>query len=222
MEKDLDFEHEPDLGYIFYPPDNPEHPGHPRLDVIIPEQPTYRHFDPQKVHFHVAHKTLGIVQLTVHHPWTLNKTYRVCGGRVTIVDRDDKRVEAFSLGGDLEIKTDAERTICTLVSPAPIFPLFTTHDLSMWITDEIEILLAQRRAQWDPQHPHSFEMHLATVDPLTLYASCLQALHEKFAGITLTPGSLEYRGQHFVDAEIERLQKSNKWPTMPQPLEELL
>ena len=50
----LDLSHEPDLGYIFYPYETPDHPGHPRLDIIIHEKPTNRHFDPQKVQYKVA------------------------------------------------------------------------------------------------------------------------------------------------------------------------
>ena len=179
----LDLSHEPDLGYIFYPYKTPEHPGHPRLDVIIPAAPTYRHFDPQKVEFHVASATGDIEHISIHHPWTMEKRYRVCACRIFLTDRKAKRVDAFSFGGDLQILSDEDHTVCALVSPAPIFPLFTTHDLPMWIVAEFEILLAQQEAHWDPQHPHDFERHLAAVDPFLLYASCLQALQNKAGNI---------------------------------------
>ena len=217
----LDLSHEPDLGYIFYPYKTPDHPGHPRLDVIIPAAPTYQHFDPQKAEFHVVSPPGDIELLSMHHPWTMGKRYRVCAGRIFLTDRKTKRVEAFTFGGDLQILSDEDHTVCALVSPAPIFPLFTTHDLPMWIVAEVEILLAQQKAHWDPQHPHSFETHLAAVDPFILYASCLQALQNKAGHIHSGVQELDRQGLHFVQTEIKRLQDKGEWPLLLPTLDEL-
>ena len=54
-----DISQEPDLGYIFYPYDAFEHPGHPRLDVTIQEKPTYRHFDPVEASFLVVSRMVA-------------------------------------------------------------------------------------------------------------------------------------------------------------------
>ncbi len=217
----LDILPEPDLGFIFYPHEAPEHPGHPRLDVIIPAKPTYRHFDPQKAQYQVASSTNDIEHITIHHPWTLGKTYRVCAGRVFLTDRKAKHVEAFSFGGDLQIMSETDQTVCALVSDAPIFPLFTTHDLPMWIVAEVEALLARQEAHWDPQHPHSFEMHLATVDPFLLYVACLQGLQDRVAHLPNGANELDHEGQHFVYAEIKRLQDNGAWPLLPPTLPQL-
>ncbi|MAT97680.1 MAG: hypothetical protein CL608_11095 [Anaerolineaceae bacterium] len=213
----LDLTHEPDLGYIFYPPETPHYPGHPRLDVVIPATPTYRHFDPQKVRFQVVLPSSGMSQITIHHPWSFSKAYHVCAGRIFITDRVPKLVEAFSFGGELQILSDAEHTVCALTSPAPIFALFEPHDLSMWITAEVEGLLARQKAHWDPQHPHDFETHLATLDPLLLYASCLQTLQQQ-AWPAHNP---ESDGPHFVAAEINRLQAKGDWPLVVPHLEQM-
>ena len=210
----LDLSHEPDLGYIFYPYQTLDHPGHPRLDVIISAEPTYHHYDPQKIHLPIVSSTGDIGHISVYHPWTLQKKYRVCAGRINLIDRKGKQVEAFSFGGDLQILPDKDHTVCALVSDAPIFPLFTTLDLPMWIVGECEILLARQKADWDPQHPHDFEAHLAAVEPFVLYAACLQALQDKIDHIHTGAEELDRHGAHFVQAEIKRLREIKEWPPL--------
>jgi hypothetical protein len=215
----LDLSHEPDLGYIFHPHEIPDHPGHPRLDVIIPASPTYRHFDPQKVQFQVVSPATGQIEhINIHHRWLSQKRYRVCAGRIILTDRTPKQVEAFSFGGDLQILSDTEHTVCALVSTVPIFPLFKTHDLNMWITAEVEILFARQKAHWNPQHPHDFETHLVAVNPLILYASCLQMLQDRTWSARV---SLDLQGKHFVQTEIKRLQESGEWPVQVPSLDQL-
>lgn len=215
----LDLSHEPDLGYVFYPPETADHPGHPRLDVILQERPTYRHFDPQKVQYHVVTPQGYTEQIHLYHPWRLARRYRVCAGRIIISDRRGKQVEAFAFGGQLQILSDAQHTVGGLTSPAPIFPLFTSHDLSMWVTAEAEIILARQKAHWDPNHPHAFEAHLAAADPFLLYASCLQAIQERCASLAYSSqGELAHQGVHFIHEEIARLKQEGSWPApLPSP-----
>jgi hypothetical protein len=70
----LDISHEPDLGYIFFPSELPHHPGHPRLDIILTEVPTERHFDPLKVQFQIVSPPNQANHLTIHHPGPLVKS----------------------------------------------------------------------------------------------------------------------------------------------------
>jgi hypothetical protein len=214
-----DISQEPDLGYIFYPYDAFEHPGHPRLDVIIQEKPTYRHFDPVKASFLVVSRMADkLEQISVRYPWTLGKSYRVCAGRIYLKDRAGNGVEAFSTGGDLQVVSDQDRTVAVLESSAPIFALRRTHDLPMWITSEIEIILARQKAHWDPLHPHEFVNHLATLDPLLLYASCLQAIQDKTDALFLQEDELDHQGEQFVRSEIQRLKENDQWPViLPTP-----
>ncbi len=218
----IDMAREPDLGYYFYPPETPGHPGHPRLDVIIPAEPTHRHFDPQLVRFPVVSQFDRIGRLTVRHPWTSEKNHQACLGHITISDRTNKQVEAYSLGGILEIVSDESRTVCALASPAPILPLLTAHSLSVWLMEELEALLARRRAYWSIRQPSEFEARLAAVEPFTLYACCLEALNERLNETPFTAEGLEHQGQHFLHEEIQRLKQSDKWPSHEPKLEELL
>ena len=209
--KELDLSQEPDLGYYFYPPVDDGHPGHPRMDVILTAKPTARHFDPQKVRYVIA-TGKGIGQLTVHHPWTLGKQYRVRAGRIRLTDRVGKVVEAFSLGGDLTIVCEKTRTICALTSPAPIFPLTRTLDVNMCLTAEMEIVLAEQKANWDPAHPFAYEEHLAAVNPLDLYTCLLDMLRRKGSHLHSGSSELDCDARHFIESEVANLKARDEWP----------
>ena len=210
--KHLDLSQEPDLGYYFYPPAEDGRPGHPRLDIILTAKPTARHFDPQKVRYVIATRK-GIAPLTVHHPWTLGKQYRVCAGRIRLTDRVGKVVEAFSLGGELTIVCEKTRTICALTSPAPIFPLFKMMDVNMCLTAEMEIVLAEQKANWDPAHPFAYEEHLAAVDPFELYTCLLDTLHKKGSHLHSGSGELDCDVRHYIESEVADLKARDEWPS---------
>jgi hypothetical protein len=215
----LDISHEPDLGYIFFPSELPHHPGHPRLDIILTEVPTERHFDPLKVQFQIVSPPNQANHLTIHHPWTAGEKYRVGAGRIFILDRIGKKVEAFSFGGALQIFSNQQRTICAHTSPAPILDLHATHTLPMWLASEVEILLAEQKAHWSPNQHDPFEVQLGKIDPLLLYTSCLQTLHQKSWPLHED----EYgTGLHFVRNEIKRLQAAGQWPLLVLSMAQLL
>lgn len=67
----LDLTHEPDLGYVFYPNETPDHPGHPRMDVIIPAIATHQHYDLKKFNFKLSRrqKTSNISSYTIPGHW---------------------------------------------------------------------------------------------------------------------------------------------------------
>lgn len=212
---------EPNLGYDFHPGTAVRFPGHPQLDITLWEVPTQRHFDPEQVQFEITGGGRP-EKLTITHPWTGPRQFRVCAGRIYIDDRKHKRVEAFSFGGKLEITSKQELTICRLSSTAPIFDMVELDSLSTTIATEAEVLLAERRADWDPKHPHTFEQHLATAVPLELYACCLIALHEKYAPHLEHHDHLYHQLIHFVTHEIKFLQESGQWPPIVPPLAEIL
>jgi len=215
----LDISHEPDLGYIFFPSEIPHYPGHPRLDVILTELPTERHFDPTRVQYQIVSRQNRAEHLSVHHPWTAGELYRVGVGRIFIRDRIDKTVEAFSFGGELRIFSDPPRTICVLTSPAPIFDLWQTPSLPMWLTAEVEILLAEQKVKGLQSTRDELDLHLGKVDPFLLYASCLKALHDKSWPLSED----EYgAGPHFVRNEIKRIEQAGNWPLLVPSLAELV
>ncbi|MEJ2750701.1 MAG: hypothetical protein P8183_22760 [Anaerolineae bacterium] len=212
---------EPDLGYYYHPGTANRFPGHPQLDIFLHEVPTQRHFDPEQVHFEAvgSGRPEG---LSISHPWTGLRQFRICAGRIYIDDRKHKRVEAFSFGGTLQITPGHDVTVCHLTSPAPIFDLVDLDSLSTAFVSEAEVLLAERRADWDPQQPHTFEQHLATAVPLELYACCLVTLHKKFAPHLDLYDNTYHELVEFAASEMKYLQKTGQWPALVPPLEEIL
>lgn len=177
MNTELDYDSD-QLGYSFYPPEAPYDFGHAQLKVVIRPEPTGEHYDPESLTCHVAGRS-GLEPLHVHHPWTLEQTYRVCAGHVTLDDRKGKQVVAFTFGGQLHIDAGPQRTICRLTSPVPILHHSASEaPLERRLSEEVEILLAERRAAWRDEE--RFERRLAAADPEQLYWACLTALCEKF------------------------------------------
>ena len=168
-----------DLGYIFYPPANPCDPGHPRLDINMRAEPTYRHFDPEHVLVNVISASEGLQNLKLQHPWTGTENYHVFPGRVTMQDRLNETATAFTFGGELTIETQEEKTTCILTSNAPILGLIFDHAVSVLLSEQAEIFLAELRARW-VHDQEGLERKLAAADPLEFYASFLQDLREKF------------------------------------------
>jgi hypothetical protein len=161
-----------DLGYTFYPPRHHHDPGHPRLDITLRASPTELHFDPEKVELHIVSPTERIENLSVTHPWTGIRDFQVYPGRIVLRDRVDKTAKAFTFGGRLEIHPEDKQTVCTIQSNAPILSLTIDRSLAVMLAEEVEIMLAERRAAW-ANDISSFEDRLKSIDPSTFYLATL-------------------------------------------------
>lgn len=168
-----------DLGYIFYPPENQQDPGHPRLDIKMRAEPTYRHFDPEHVLISVFSPSEGLQNLKLQHPWTGIDQYHIFPGRVTMQDRLNETATAFTFGGELKIETQEEKTTCILTSSAPILGLIFDQAISVLLTEQAEIFLAELRAGW-AHNPEVLEKALSEADPMEFYGVFLNALRDKF------------------------------------------
>jgi len=220
MTDDIDLSQEPDLGYVFYPPTDENGFGGNRFDVVLTEHPTLRHYDPHRIQVTLVYGRDG-VSSRIHHS-NLPGNFRVCPGRVVLTDRVGKQVEVFCFGGTLEIIAQSPETICVFQSPVPILDLRTYHSTAMLFANEVEILIAQRRAAWDPEHPHRFEEHLAQVDPVDLYVACLQELKTKFTGNYPINDPVYHEFVHLLGQEIEAFKQNARWPTLVPKLADLL
>jgi hypothetical protein len=168
-----------ELGYSFYPSEEPHNLGHPELKVIIRPTPGEKHYDPETVTCTIASPGGGGEVLRIQHPWVLDTHYRVCAGHFTLEDRKGKCVVAFTFGGELHLDSNETRTICRLTSTAPILEQSQPRaSLERLLSEEVEILLAERRAAW-LQDEWTYEKRLAAADPQPLYYACLAALREK-------------------------------------------
>jgi hypothetical protein len=165
------------LGYCFHPPQGVHDIGHPQLDVVIRPAPTGEHFDPEAVTCLIATAS-GSAKLHITHPWSQEIAYRLCAGEIDIEDMRGEHVKAFTFGGELRLDSDVRRTVCQIISPAPLLEhARQTLSLEEHLIEEVLILFAERRAVQDED---VFDRKLAAADPLQLYHACLAALDEKF------------------------------------------
>jgi hypothetical protein len=216
----IDISHEPDLGYVFYPATAENNFGGTRFDVILSEHPTRQHYDPESIQVTVARQN-DTDPIHIHFT-TPPGHFRVCPGRILLTDRTGKHVTAFCFGGDLHIIHQPPETICVIQSPVSILDLSLYPSTDMLFANEVEILMAQRRAAWNPQQPYLFEQHMAQVDPAMLFAACLDALAAKFASMPHVTDPLRRHFVHLLHQEIKSWQQDGRWPAPVPPLEELL
>jgi hypothetical protein len=207
-----------ELGYYF-PPDNQlELLGPGRLEVNLYHQPTERHFDPENAVFLVVEPDGEVKHVTLVHPWHGPTEFRVCTGRITLGDRRGKTVQAFSLGGNLEITGYPDHTHCILTSAAPIAELAGGQTTLGLLVTEFEALLARKQAEWGRDEA-GFRRRLATIDPLTLLAAGLAAVQERLKRMPLTES--QQRTSYIIHRTIHTLQQAGHWPAVPPSLDNL-
>jgi len=209
-----------ELGYFFYPPENPHDPGHPRLDINIRAEPIYRHFDPEHVLINVFSTSDGLETLKLQHPWTGVDRFRIFPGRVTMQDRLNKTVLAFTFGGELEIKTQEDKTTCILKSTAPILSLTFEHTIPVLLTEEAEIFLAEMRAGW-VDNQEALEKRLSEADPLDFYMLFLNALREKFKAYPKLEDPLTQGFLHYLNVASPQIYADHNVSENSQPLSSL-
>jgi len=210
------------LGYVFHQLKDVPLKENAQLEINVYTKPTGEHYDPQQVSFPVA---LGehVEQIKVTHPWRGQKQYRVCAGRVRLLDWRGKVIEAATWGGQLNITPKNGLTYCSLTSPAPIIELVDeTSSPEVRLTCEIEALLAKRRAEFC-HDVKLFEKRLIAADPLMLFMVSVATIEEMFSQVPCSQRGLRYRAAcEAVRQTIELLKKRGGWPTSLPSLTELL
>ena len=168
----------PKIGYLFHYP-KLDHPTDKfRLDVYISSAPTNQHFDVLHASFPIKSRKNSIRQLKVAQPWNFEKNYRVCAGLVVMEDRNGRKEEAFSFGGQLTIENQDMQTVCSLTSSVPILEINEATILHLLFVEEVEILLAEIQVKY--QNHEDYEQRLSEAEPLKLYMACLESLTAKF------------------------------------------
>jgi hypothetical protein len=212
---ELDLHTRADLGYRLYAPRRHNEPGYSQIDVNLASEPSEHHFDPERIEVVVESDYGGLDCMEVTHPWSGGRLYRVCAGQFDLIDRKGKHLEAFTFGGELVIVADNLCTTLTLKSPAPILLMFSMHSAPTLLAQEVEILLAQRRAAWE-HDPETFDRRLVAADPLALYLACLEAIRQRFAHFPNTEDDFMVKFKHTIKAEIDHLK--DEWsPVLPMP-----
>ncbi len=207
-----------DLGYWFESFDDQDALGHRALNVNVYRTPTGRHFDPDRLAFPTVNAGGALTNVTITHPWRGRDRLRVVVGDIIIRDRRQKRVEAFTFGGEATFRLLPDRTYCSFTSPVPFLqraPGVSMHDPDSVLVEEIEALLARRHAAWRGDDA-GFAQRLAAMDPTVLYVASLKALEAYFAAMPAGQRGRHYRrvtrrlhkGLAFLQAqgvEVERI-----------------
>lgn len=199
-----------ELGYEFDPLPIPEHPGSRSLTVRIAEKPTHKHYDPEIVRTTMITDEKLLATLVISHPWIGLPEYCLSAGLIRISDRRNEIVDAFTLGGTLKITREDSQTSLVFESSAPIFPkLLSEHD-SFQIANQIETLLAERRAIW-AFDPEEYQQRLVQLKPENLYWLCIQELQERFSDRAIHNNTTETLSSFFY-AEVQRLLQPRRIP----------
>lgn len=179
-----------ELGFLFYPPAQPDTLGHSRLDINLYAEPTGQHFDPHRLNLVIYDADKGMQAVTFTHP-VLSSEYQVCIGKISLTDFVGKEVEAFTFGGTLAVINEETLSFCSLVSPAPIFSITPYDFIELTLVEEYEVELALirgrhlSRAEW-------FEKHLAQTDPQTLFYALSKALLKRLKQLPSTAHNERY------------------------------
>jgi hypothetical protein len=211
----------PEFGYWFFPPDSKHASVGNQLDVVIAENPTLEHFDPEKINLNVKAEQNMIEQIKIVHPWHFERVYQALPGTIEIIDRNGKKVEAFTFGGKLIINPEDTSTTCRLTSPAPILDISDANSLHRMFIDEFKILLAERSASLLSEH-RVYEGHLVNADPFQLYLACLQELDAKFESIKNIEDDLIKDLAVLIHTERRRLREDGLLSGRVPTLEEVL
>ena len=209
------------LGFWFYPGEDPEAPGGNRLDILIKDKPTLLHFDPEKVILDVKEKGAYKERMKIMHPWDFEQSYEVVPGMIEIVDRKGKKEESFTFGAKLEIDGGESETKCVITSPAPILKMDRVESMVEMLIEEVEILFAERSASMLAEH-RTFEEHLIRANPLQLYIACIQSLIERFDRLK-SKGNVRIQDfSNFLHQERRRLKNNDMLPGELPTLNQIL
>lgn len=189
-----------------------------RMEINISPEPTREHFDVLRAHFPLEESPGCPGQVVVSHPWIFDSRARVCPGVVILEDRLGEKEEAFTFGGHLTIETRKQYTVCELLSRAPILKLTQGSDLSRFLFEEIEILLAVERARFADLE--EYQERICAFEPGQLYRACLVSVRDRIREMEQVDRRCrELEG--FLQDQLHHLGSSEQDGAAEQTLEEL-
>ncbi len=161
--------------------DLPDRPGPGLLLVALRDQPTLRHFDPERVEYWVAADERG-VRRTLGSTTALPVAADFSWGLIRIVDRLRVANDYLAFGGTVAADRVGDAVLVRFVSPAPIL---RRGGHSQGIDEGAAALGAWfGRVRLAASTVAGFEARLAGTEPLALYAAFLQ---DETARLTSNP-----------------------------------
>ncbi len=205
------------LGYVLYPPHRRSEPGYAGLEVWLSDQVSGLHFDPVYLRVPVADEA-GMSWQNIDHPYHGENHLRLCAGPIDVMGFGEKRLEAFSFGGELTIEPGEEASQAVLSSPAPILVRTSSRTASILLMEEAELLLALRRGVWD-EHPGEFDRRLSAAQPIELYHAILESMLARLKELPMTLSEAEQHLLHQLREECREIEESGH---LLHPLDDIL
>ncbi len=155
-----------DLGFLAGP-DLPDRPGPAYLLVALRDEPTLRHYDPERVEYWVTKRDHG-VRTSLTRATSLPVDQGFSWGMIRLYDRLSVTNEYLTFGGHLSAAEVDGATIAVFTSPVPM--LRRGGHSQTWDegTEELGAFFARLVAAVDT-HPE-LELRIAAADPLVRYA----------------------------------------------------
>lgn len=193
-----------ELGYKLYPPRRTSEPGYARLEVLLRDEPSMYHFDPERVNFKIISPYGGMESLRITNPWAGPRFWQACVGPMELIDRKGKHVDLYIFGGEVSLDVSEDCTCLALASEAPIILPYTNYSVPSLFVQEVEIQLAQLRAEWC-QKKGAFDNCLASLEPLELYRMCLVGVLERLQVLEQEGDRVLVKLLHILEAELVAL-----------------
>lgn len=210
------------LGYELIPFDNKQPLRYETLIIHLRRIPTEDHFDPEEVELSlIIPETQLPERTTIHHPWSQHHFYRISAGKIYIRDRYTKTETALCFGGQLKFDTTAEATTCSISSPAPILHVSSGNDGIRTLAEEVEILLAERRAHWI-HNLVTYAQKLTAVDARILYFVCLEHILAEFTEPKVRSHYPNPEMVREIQEQRHHFQQSDEWPQELPAIHDLL
>lgn len=194
------------LGYVLSPPRRHNEPGYSCLDVWLTDLPSGLHFDPRQLRLLTQDESGDLGWTTIEHPNIGAGRLRACAGPVDLIGFGEKRLEVFTFGGELVVKTEEEYTLAVLSSEAPILARVSSHAESVLLMEEAEVLLALRRGVWDEQ-PGEFDRRLMAAEPLELYHAFLETILTRMKSLPRLRGESDQHLLYQLRLEVDYLEE---------------
>jgi len=194
------------------------------VEIHIGATQIERFFDTCQAIFPIAEEG-SLSQLVVEHPWlsegSSNRRH-VCAGRFSFYESDGDEHQGFSFGGELEVSQDERWVSCRFSSAAPMYNLQEDYSSSdRWLVDEIEGVLARRRAVY-AENENLFWDRLQAVDSFELFLAVIADVKAEIQALS-TAARSSYQAQYdHIKHVIHILEVAGKWPTIPPRINDIL
>jgi hypothetical protein len=158
-----------DLGFLAGP-DLPDRPGPAYLLVALRDQPTLRHYDPERVEYWVSAHGRGVRE-SLTRSTRLPVDLPFSWGMIRLFDRLSVTNEYLAFGGHLSAADVDGATIAVFTSPVPMLRRGGHSQIWDEGSDELAAFFARLVAAVDVRP--KLEPRLAALDPVVRYAAFL-------------------------------------------------